>query len=181
MVSRKGDLSDPALRAKLSKGMGHNLYGEAAWPNDILYTFPVCILSLILLVLLLSILNPVPIGIFERADLFVTPVGIVPEWYLYPSFNLIRLVPYKKVGLFLVIFIIFSLFFLPFIESDSLQNPFKRTMSLHYFLFGQFITIWLGCGAFANVDDALLLENLKEIIKNIISEALRTFFNTIYL
>ena len=39
MVSRKGDLSDPALRAKLSKGMGHNLYGEAAWPNDILYTF----------------------------------------------------------------------------------------------------------------------------------------------
>jgi cytochrome b6-f complex subunit 4 len=26
---------DPKLRAKLAKGMGHNYYGEPAWPNDI--------------------------------------------------------------------------------------------------------------------------------------------------
>lgn len=30
---KKPDLSDPALRAKLAKGMGHNYYGEPAWPN----------------------------------------------------------------------------------------------------------------------------------------------------
>ena len=36
-VIKKPDLTDPKLRAKLAKGMGHNYYGEPAWPNDILY------------------------------------------------------------------------------------------------------------------------------------------------
>ena len=40
---KKPDLSDPKLRAKLAKGMGHNYYGEPAWPNDLLYIFPVVI------------------------------------------------------------------------------------------------------------------------------------------
>ena len=38
-VTKKPDLSDPVLRAKLAKGMGHNYYGEPAWPNDLLYIF----------------------------------------------------------------------------------------------------------------------------------------------
>ncbi|KAL5643775.1 hypothetical protein ACJX0J_003869 [Zea mays] len=33
--------------AKLAKGMGHNYYGEPAWPNDLLYIFPVVILGTI--------------------------------------------------------------------------------------------------------------------------------------
>jgi hypothetical protein len=32
-VTKKPDLNDPVLRAKLAKGMGHNYYGEPAWPN----------------------------------------------------------------------------------------------------------------------------------------------------
>lgn len=44
-IIKKPDLSDPDLRAKLAKGMGHNYYGEPAWPNDILYMFPICILG----------------------------------------------------------------------------------------------------------------------------------------
>ncbi len=43
----KPQVSDPTLRAKLSKGMGHNTYGEIAWPNDLLYMFPVCILGVL--------------------------------------------------------------------------------------------------------------------------------------
>ena len=46
-VTKKPDLSDPVLRAKLAKGMGHNYYGEPAWPNDLLYIFPVVILGTI--------------------------------------------------------------------------------------------------------------------------------------
>jgi hypothetical protein len=38
-VTKKPDLN-PVLRAKLAKGMGHNYYGEPAWPNDLLYIFP---------------------------------------------------------------------------------------------------------------------------------------------
>ena len=44
-VLKKPDLSDPKLRAKLAQGMGHNYYGEPAWPNDLLYTFPIVILG----------------------------------------------------------------------------------------------------------------------------------------
>jgi hypothetical protein len=46
-ILKKPDLTDPALRAKLAKGMGHNYYGEPAWPNDLLYIFPVVILGTI--------------------------------------------------------------------------------------------------------------------------------------
>ena len=42
---KKPDLSDPKLRAKLAKGMGHNYYGEPAWPNDLLYIL-YCIVSI---------------------------------------------------------------------------------------------------------------------------------------
>ena len=45
-VIKKPDLSDPKLRAKLAKGMGHNYYGEPALKNkeDQSATFicPVC-------------------------------------------------------------------------------------------------------------------------------------------
>ena len=36
-VIKKPNLKNPILLAKLSKGMGHNYYGEPAWPNDLLY------------------------------------------------------------------------------------------------------------------------------------------------
>ncbi|CAN0211635.1 unnamed protein product, partial [Ascophyllum nodosum] len=44
-ILKKTDLTDPKLRAKLAKGMGHNYYSEPAWPNDIFYMFPICILG----------------------------------------------------------------------------------------------------------------------------------------
>ena len=28
---------------ELARGVGHNTYGEPAWPNDLLYMFPICI------------------------------------------------------------------------------------------------------------------------------------------
>ncbi len=43
----KPSRQDSILRKKLSVGMGHNSYGEIAWPNDLLYMFPVCILGVL--------------------------------------------------------------------------------------------------------------------------------------
>ena len=40
-VTKKPDLPDPVLRAKLAKGIGHNYYGEPAWPSDLPHIFPV--------------------------------------------------------------------------------------------------------------------------------------------
>jgi len=67
-ILKKPDLADPKLRAKLAKGMGHNYYGEPAWPNDLLYIFPVCILGTIACCIGLGVLEPTPLG--ERADPF---------------------------------------------------------------------------------------------------------------
>ncbi|CAA9405314.1 Cytochrome b6-f complex subunit IV (PetD), partial [uncultured Leptolyngbya sp.] len=93
---KKPDLSDPQLRAKLAKGMGHNYYGEPAWPNDLLYIFPVVILGTIALNVGLAVLDPAAVG--EPADPFATPLEILPEWYLYPVFQILRTVPSKLLG-----------------------------------------------------------------------------------
>jgi cytochrome b6-f complex subunit 4 len=80
-VTKKPDLSDPVLKAKLAKGMGHNSYGEPAWPNDLLYIFPVVIFGTFACVIGLSVLDPAATG--EPANPFATPLEILPEWYFY--------------------------------------------------------------------------------------------------
>jgi len=82
-ILKKPDLSDPKLRAKLAKGMGHNYYGEPAWPNDLLYIFPVCILGTISCCIGLGVLAPTTLG--EKADPFATPLEILPEWYFFSN------------------------------------------------------------------------------------------------
>merc|ERR1719440_101311 len=78
-VTKKPDLSDPVLRAKLAKGMGHNYYGEPAWPNDLLYIFPVVILGTIALCTGLAGMEPTMLG--EPADPFATPVFLIGTFY----------------------------------------------------------------------------------------------------
>jgi cytochrome b6-f complex subunit 4 len=99
-VTKKPDLSDPVLRAKLAKGMGHNYYGEPAWPNDLLYIFPVVILGTFAAVIGLAVLDPAAIG--EPANPFATPLEILPEWYFFPVFQLLRTVPNKLLGVALM-------------------------------------------------------------------------------
>jgi cytochrome b6-f complex subunit 4 len=96
-IIKKPDLSDPKLRAKLAKGMGHNYYGEPAWPNDLLYIFPVVILGTIAILVGLGVLEPYAVG--EPADPFATPLEILPEWYLFPTFNILRVLPNKLLGI----------------------------------------------------------------------------------
>ena len=95
-VIKKPDLTDPKLRAKLAKGMGHNYYGEPAWPNDLLYIFPVVILGTFAILIGLGVLEPSALG--EKADPFATPLEILPEWYFFPTFNLLRVLPNKLLG-----------------------------------------------------------------------------------
>jgi cytochrome b6-f complex subunit 4 len=95
-VIKKPDLTDPKLRAKLAKGMGHNYYGEPAWPNDILYIFPLTMLGMFACCAGLAVLAPTQMG--EPADPFNTPLEILPEWYFFPTFNLLRVLPNKLLG-----------------------------------------------------------------------------------
>ena len=142
-VLKKPDLADPKLRAKLAKGMGHNYYGEPAWPNDLLYMFPVVILGTLACVVGLSVMSPSPFG--EKADPFATPLEILPEWYFFPTFNLLRVIPNKLLGVLSMAAVPAGLITVPFIESiNKFQNPFRRPIAMALFLFSVVVSIWLG-------------------------------------
>ncbi|MBD0336539.1 MAG: cytochrome b6-f complex subunit IV [Cyanobacteria bacterium Co-bin13] len=153
---KKPDLSDPQLREKLMKGMGHNYYGEPAWPNDLLYIFPVVILGTIALCVGLAVLDPAMVG--EPADPFATPLEILPEWYLYPTFQILRIVPNKLLGIGAMTAIPLGLMLVPFIENvNKFQNPFRRPVATTLFLIGTLATLWLGIGATFPIDKSLTL------------------------
>ena len=113
-VIKKPDLTDPKLRAKLAKGMGHNYYGEPAWPNDLLYIFPVMILGHFAILIGLGVLEPYAVG--EPADPFATPL-ILPEWYLFPAFNILRILPNKLLGIAAMAAVPLGLATVPFFEN----------------------------------------------------------------
>lgn len=153
---KKPDLADPVLREKLKKGMGHNYYGEPAWPNDLLYIFPVVILGTIACCVSLAVLDPAMVG--EPGNPFATPLEILPEWYLFPAFQILRIVPNKLLGVALQTAIPLGLMLVPFIESvNKFQNPFRRPVAMTFFLLGTAITLWLGIGATFPIDKSLTL------------------------
>jgi cytochrome b6-f complex subunit 4 len=155
-IIKKPDLSDPKLREKLAKGMGHNYYGEPAWPNDLLYTFPIVIMGSIALCIGLAVLDPAMMG--EPADPFATPLEILPEWYFYPVFQILRTVPNKLLGIAMMTGIPLGLMLVPFIENvNKFQNPFRRPVATAVFLFGTLATLWLGIGATFPIDKSLTL------------------------
>jgi cytochrome b6-f complex subunit 4 len=155
-IQKKPDLADPKLRAKLAQGMGHNYYGEPAWPNDLLYTFPIVILGTIALCVGLGVLDPGIVG--EPADPFATPLEILPEWYFWPVFQVLRVVPNKLLGIAIMAGIPLGLILVPFIENvNKFQNPFRRPVATAVFLFGTLVTLWLGIGATFPIDKSLTL------------------------
>ena len=155
-VTKKPDLSDPVLRAKLVKGMGHNYYGEPAWPNDLLYIFPVVILGTIALCVSLAVMEPTAVG--EPADPFATPLEILPEWYFFPTFNALRVIPNKLLGVLSMAAVPVGLITVPFLESiNKFQNPFRRPVATTVFFVGTFYAIWMGIGATMPIDKAITL------------------------
>ena len=155
-ILKKPDLTDPNLRAKLAKGMGHHYYGEPAWPNELLYIFTVVILGTIACDVGLAVLEPSVIG--EPANPFATPLEILPEWYFFPTFNLLRVIPNKLIGVLSMAAVPAGLITVPFIENiNKFQNPFRRPIATMVFLIGTIVTIWLGIGATMPLSNALTL------------------------
>ena len=155
-IIKKPDLTDPKLRAKLAKGMGHHYYGEPAWPNDLLYIFTVVILATISCDVGLAVLEPTAMG--EPANPFATPLEILPEWYFFPTFNLLRVIPNKLIGVLSMAAVPAGLITVPFIENiNKFQNPFRRPIATTVFVVSTVITIWLGIGATMPLSKALTL------------------------
>nr|YP_010424457.1 cytochrome b6/f complex subunit IV [Huperzia crispata]USH58967.1 cytochrome b6/f complex subunit IV [Huperzia crispata]WRB00758.1 cytochrome b6/f complex subunit IV [Huperzia crispata] len=155
-VAKKPDLSDPVSRAKLAKGMGHNYYGEPAWPNDLLYIPPVVIPGTIACTVGLAVLEPSMIG--EPANPFATPLEILPEWYFSPVFQILRTVPNKLLGVLLMAAVPAGLLVVPLPENvNKFQNPFRRPVATTVFSAGTAVAPWLGIGAALPIDKSLTL------------------------
>jgi cytochrome b6-f complex subunit 4 len=118
--------------------------------------FPVVILGTLACLVGISVLSPSPLG--EKADPFATPLEILPEWYFFPTFNLLRVIPNKLLGVLSMASVPAGLITVPFIESiNKFQNPFRRPVAMTIFLFSVVLAFWLGIGATMPINEALTL------------------------
>jgi cytochrome b6-f complex subunit 4 len=104
----------------------------------------------------LSVLSPTQMG--EPADPFNTPLEILPEWYFFPTFNLLRVLPNKLLGVLAMASVPLGLITVPFIENvNKFQNPFRRPIASLAFIVGFIVAVWLGIGACLPIDKAVSL------------------------
>lgn len=154
MVVRLPYVKGSILCSALAKGCGHNYYGEPAWPNDILYIFPVVILGTISFSLGLGVIENQAIG--EPANPFATPLEILPEWYFFPTFNLLRILPDKLVGVLSLASVPVILVLTAFVENiNRYQNPFRRPVASLVYLTSTCYALWLGYGSVLSISEAL--------------------------
>ena len=65
--------------------MGHSNYGESAWPNELLYIFPVVMLEKLSLFVRLAVLDSAMIG--EPANPFATPLDFFTRIVFISGFS----------------------------------------------------------------------------------------------
>ena len=150
------NLKSTVVCQKLTRGIGHNYYGEPAWLNDILYIFPLVIAAVVSVTIGLSLGEPT--NIRDRSSPFATPLEILPEWYFYPTFNLLRVLPDKLIGAHSLVYIPLVLILIPIVENTSVyQNPSRRPIAISTFIFTVSYTVWLGIGSLLPVAYSLPL------------------------
>ena len=99
-----------------------------------------------------------PTGLSDAANPFATPLEILPEFYLYATFNLLRVIPNKFIGLIAMASVPVILLIVPFLENlNKFQNPFRRPFAMFVFVGSLFISVWLSFGATLPIDQALTL------------------------
>jgi ubiquinol-cytochrome c reductase cytochrome b subunit len=67
---------------------------------------------------------------FEKADPFVTPPHVKPEWYFLASYETLRLIPNKTVGIIVQGFAVVAFLFLPFLDRGERRPILRRPLFL---------------------------------------------------
>ena len=92
------------------------------------------------------------------ANPFATPLEILPEWYLFPTFNLLRILSDKFIGILSIFYLPGVLLIIPFGENlNRYQNPFRRPIMVSIFLSVIIYSIWLSIGPLIAITSALPL------------------------
>ena len=81
---------------------------------------------------------------YIEADPLVTPAHIVPEWYFLPFYAILRCVPNKLGGVFLMFSAVFVLFVLPWLDRSPVRSA--RYRPLYKIAFWVFVVVCLALG-----------------------------------
>ena len=84
---------------------------------------------------------------YIRADKYITPEHIVPEWYFLPFYAILRSIPHKVLGVVAMFASIIILFFLPFLGNFKCKSDkFSKHGQFFFWAFvGNFLLLgWLG-------------------------------------
>ena len=118
--------------------------------------FPVVILGSFTLSLGLALYQPLNHG--ELANPFATPLEILPEWYFLRTFNMLRILSSKLIGVLSMIYLPAAVVVIPFGENmNRYQNPFRRPPMISIFVTLSTIAIWLGVGGLGSIFNAIPL------------------------
>ena len=143
-------------QARLAGGKGHAAYGESAWPGDVFYVFAPAIFAQLTLAAGF-ILARAPRLAAAAANPFLTPIEILPEWYLFPAFNVLRLRASKAGGVAQVLALLGALAGAPLAAPALLapaQNPFRRAASCESCLHVVKVALVWSAGALEDVEQA---------------------------
>jgi cytochrome b6-f complex subunit 4 len=78
--------------------------------------------------------------------------------YFFPTFNMLRVIPNKLLGVLSMAAVPAGLITVPFIESiNKFQNPFRRPVAMIVFFIGTVFAVWMGIGATVPIDQAITL------------------------
>ena len=99
-----------------------------------------------------------PNQIIDSSTPFATPLEILPEWYLFPTFHLLRILPEKCIGILSMLLLPMILLVIPLGENtNKYQNPFRRPTSSCILLNILCYSIWLSIGSLVSLTEALPL------------------------
>jgi quinol-cytochrome oxidoreductase complex cytochrome b subunit len=108
--------------------------------------YKVILLTLFVISIISSLTIIYPPGLGVPADPLVTPLHIKPEWYFFPSYRFLKLVPLIT-GILLTTAFILAMIFWPFIE-PILSKDLKRRTRFSYLVgsltivFTVILTVW---------------------------------------
>lgn len=84
---------------------------------------------------------------YIEADPLVTPAHIVPEWYFLPMYAVLRSVPNKLLGVFLIFMFVFCIITLPFYTKNFIRSSIFRPIyafTVWLFIFVCILLGWIG-------------------------------------
>jgi ubiquinol-cytochrome c reductase cytochrome b subunit len=97
----------------------------------------------LLFILMLGIVILLPVELGDKANPFVTPEGIKPEWYFLPSYQLLKYFP-KLLGIFVAGIPMLLLLLWPFLDRGRERRPSQRPLAVLIGTAGLLFAIFFG-------------------------------------